>query len=147
MRPHSFAPVKRSWAQSAAAACLLVCLGAAAQPPAATANANSDFERCRSQANLDACYDAIRYRPSDPSLLFALGDALARANRPVDALRTYRRVAALAPNLPGVAEKISAIEEKMSAKRPSAKPPARATSADASSGKRFSNAAPETQSH
>jgi predicted Zn-dependent protease len=146
MRPHSFAPL-RSAAQSAAAACLLVCLGAAAQPPAATANSNSDFERCRVQANLDACYDAIRHQPSDPSVLSALGDALARANRPADAIRTYRRVAALAPNLPGVSAKISAIEEKMSAKRPSANPPAHAATADAGSGKRFSNAAPETQSH
>jgi Flp pilus assembly protein TadD len=138
--------VKRSAAQFAAAACLLVCLAAAAQP-AATSNSNSDFERCRVQASVDACYDAIRYRPSDPSLLSALGDALARANRPVDALRTYQRVAALAPNLPGVAAKISAIEAKMSAKRPSANSSPRATSADAAAGKRFSNAAPETQSH
>jgi Flp pilus assembly protein TadD len=146
MRPHSLALAKRSAAQSAAAACLLVCLAAAAQP-AQTSSSNSDFERCRVQANLDACYDAIRYRPSDPSLLSALGDALARANRPADALRTYRRVAVLAPNLPGVAAKIGGIEAKMSAKRPSAKSSAHVASADAASGKRFSNAAPETQSH
>jgi Flp pilus assembly protein TadD len=142
----SLADVKRS-AQSAAAACLLVCMTAAGQPSAATADSNSDFERCRAQANLGACYDAIRYRPSDPSLLSALGDALARANRPVDALRTYRRVAALAPDLPGVTAKISALEAKMSAKRPSANSPAHATSANSASGKHFSNAAPETQSH
>ena len=146
MRPHSLAQVKRS-AQSAAAACLFVCLAAASQPSATAPNPNSDFERCRAQANLGACYDAIRYRPSDPSLLSALGDALARANRPVDALRTYRRVAALAPDLPGVTAKISAIEAKMSAKNPPANSPAHATSASAASGKRFSNAAPETQSH
>jgi Flp pilus assembly protein TadD len=146
MRRHTFAR-KRYAAQSAAAACLLVCMAATGEPLAATSNPNSEFERCRAQANLDACYDAIRYRPSDPSLLSALGDALARANRPADALRTYRRVAALAPNLPGVAAKISAIESKMSAKSPPAKSPAHATSAGAASGKRFSNAAPETQSH
>jgi tetratricopeptide (TPR) repeat protein len=146
MRRHSLAQVKRS-AQSAAAACLLVCMAAAGQLLATTPNPNSDFERCRAQANLDACYDAIRYRPSDPSLLSALGDALARANRPIDAIRTYQRVAALAPNLPGITAKISAIEAKMSAKRPSANSPVHATSADAASGKRFSNAAPETQSH
>ncbi len=146
MRPHSPAQVKRS-AQSAAAACLLACMAAAAQPSAATTDSNSDFERCRAHANLGACYDAIRYRPSDPSLLSALGDALAHANRPVDALRTYRRVAALAPDLPGVTAKISAIEAKMSAKSPSANSPSHATSANSASGKRFSNAAPETQSH
>ena len=146
MRPHSPAQVKRS-AQSAAAACLLACMAAAAQPSAATTDSNSDFERCRAKANLGACYDAVRYRPSDPSLLSALGDALAHANRPVDALRTYRRVAALAPDLPGVTAKISAIEAKMSAKSPSANSPSHATSANSASGKRFSNAAPETQSH
>jgi Flp pilus assembly protein TadD len=147
MRLHSFAQMKRYAVQTAAAACLLMCMSAAGEPLAATPNADADFERCRAQANLDACYDAIRYRPSDPSLLSALGDALARANRPADALRTYKRVAALAPNQPGLTAKISAIEAKMSAKRPTANPPAHATSADAASGKRFSNAAPETQSH
>jgi len=147
MRRHSFGRVRRSAGQFAAAACLLVCMAAAAQPSAVTTAGSTDFERCRVQANLDACYDAIRYRPSDPSLLSALGDALARANRPADALRTYQRVAALAPNLPGVAAKISAIETKMSAKRPPANSPPRAASADTASGKRFSNAAPETQSH
>jgi len=146
MRPHPLAQVKRS-AQSAAAACLLLCMAAAGQPSATTADPNSDFDRCRAQANLGACYDAIRYRPSDPTLLSALGDALARANRPADAIRTYQRAAALAPKLPGIAEKISAIEAKMSAKRPSANAPAHASSANAVSGKRFSNAAPETQSH
>jgi hypothetical protein len=146
MRPHSLAQVKRS-AQSAAAACLLVCMAAAGQPLTITPIPNSDFERCRSHANLDACYDAIRYQPSDPSLLSALGDALARAHRPADALRAYKRAAALAPNQPGVTAKISAIEAKLSAKRPTPHPPAHATSDDAASGKRFSNAAPETQSH
>jgi chromosome segregation ATPase len=89
---------------------------AATKAATATVGRNSDFQRCRAGA-LDACYDAIRWKPSDPSLLSALGDALLRANRPADALRTYQRVATLAPNLPGVAAKISAIEAKLSAKR------------------------------
>jgi hypothetical protein len=80
------------------------------------AKLNTDFRRCRA-GGIDACYDAIRYRPSDPSLLSALGDALLRANRPADALRAYQRVAILAPNMPGVAAKISALEAKLSAKR------------------------------
>ena len=82
----------------------------------AAAKLNTGFRRCRA-GELDACYDAIRYRPSDPSLLSALGDALLRANRPADALRAYQRVAILAPNMPGVVAKISAIEAKLSAKR------------------------------
>ncbi|HEX3395612.1 MAG TPA: hypothetical protein VHS76_02855 [Steroidobacteraceae bacterium] len=138
--------MKRSAPPWTAAVCLLVCMAAAGETLAAP-DANSDFERCSAQANLDACYDAIRYRPSDPSLLSALGDALARANRPTDALRTYKRVAALAPNLSGIDAKINAIEAKISAKRPAANSSARGTSANAASGKRFSNATPETQSH
>ena len=107
--------------------------------------ASTDFDRCRA-GSVDACYDAIRRSPSDPSLLSALGDALMRANRPADALRTYQRVATLAPNTPGIASKISAVEAKLSAKRPSGNA-SRTTVADAASGKRYSNAAPETQSH
>jgi hypothetical protein len=124
---------------SSGIACLLPFLAA---PSLA---ANTDFERCRA-GSIDACYDAIRWKPSDPSLLTALGDAQLRANRPADALRTFQRVATLAPNLPGVAAKISAIEAKLSAKRTPGNSPLRTASANAA-GKRYSNAAPETQSH
>jgi Flp pilus assembly protein TadD len=113
---------------------------------AAAQNANGAVERCRAQASVEVCYDAIRWSPSDPALLVALGDALVRANRAPDALRTYRRAASLAPQTPGVAAKISAVEAKMSAKRPSGNS-AHGGSADSGAGKRYSNAAPETQSH
>jgi septal ring factor EnvC (AmiA/AmiB activator) len=99
----------------------------AARKPGA---AKTDSPRCR---NLDACYDAIRRRPSDPALLSALGDALLRANRPADALRTYQRLAILAPNMPGVAAKITATEAKISAKR--------------ATGKASAHTASQTQSH
>jgi cytochrome c-type biogenesis protein CcmH/NrfG len=106
--------------------------------PAATAALNAGFERCRARADIDACYDALRRNPSDPALLGALGDALARVNRPADALRTYRRAAALAPSDRSITAKISALEAKVSAKPA----PMRAATE-----KRFSNAAPESQSH
>jgi hypothetical protein len=89
---------------------------AAEKPLTAAAKLNTDSRRCRA-GGIDACYDAIRYRPSDPSLLSALGDALVRGNRPADALRAYQRVAILAPNLPGIVAKITALEAKLSAKR------------------------------
>jgi len=108
----------------------------AAKPAAAASNARS--ERCHVHADIDACYDALRWSPSDPALLGALGDALARANRPADALRTYRRAAALAPSDRSIAAKISALETKASAK------PAPVRVANE---KRYSNAAPESQSH
>lgn len=123
----------------AALACLMSSLAAPSMA------ANSDYERCRA-GSIDACYDAIRWRPSDPSLLSALGDAQLRANRPADALRTYQRVATLAPNLPGVASKISTIEARLAAKRTPGNSPLRTASADAAA-KHYSNAAPETQSH
>jgi cytochrome c-type biogenesis protein CcmH/NrfG len=135
----------------AAAACLLPFLAtvlpavaAAAEKPApGEPNLTGDFQRCRA-GTIDACYDAIRWRPSDPSLLSALGDAFLRANRPADALRSYQRVAVLAPNMPGVLAKISAIEAKLSAKHTPAKSLGHGGAADS---KRYSNAAPETQSH
>jgi Flp pilus assembly protein TadD len=89
-------------------------------------------------ADLSACYDAIRWNPADPVLLVALADALVRANRPADAIRNYRRAAALAPTMPGVAAKISAAQAKLSARR---------SPAVSGNGRRYSNAAPETQSH
>jgi cytochrome c-type biogenesis protein CcmH/NrfG len=97
-----------------------------------------DSARCREQAVLDACYDAIRWSPGDPGLLVGFGDALQRARRPADAIRNYRRAAALAPDTPGLAAKISAAEAKLARRAPVA---------NRASAKRYSNAAPETQSH
>ena len=104
---------------------------------AAAATLEIDSARCRTHADVSACYDAIRWSPADPALLVALADALERANRPADAIRNYRRAAALAPTLPGVAAKISAAQAKLSARRV----------VTASGGRRYSNAAPEAQSH
>ena len=109
------------------------------------ATSSPDADRCRARGSVEACYDAIRRNPSDPGLLTSLGDAFARANRPVDALRTYRRAAALAPSDRGVTAKIAALEAKPAPKRVAATPAVRA--ADQSAARRYSNAAPETQSH
>ena len=109
----------------------------AARAAAATA-LEIDSARCRTHADLSACYDAIRWNPADPALLVALADALVRANRPADAIRNYHRAAALAPTMQGVAAKITAAQAKLSGRR------APVVSAN---GRRYSNAAPETQSH
>jgi cytochrome c-type biogenesis protein CcmH/NrfG len=105
---------------------------------AAAAKLKQASARCRAQADLDACYDAIRWSPGDPALLVGLGDALERAQRPADAIRNYRRAAALAPDTRGLAAKISAAEAKLARRAPST---------NGVSSKRFSNAAPEAQSH
>jgi chromosome segregation ATPase len=105
---------------------------AAEKPVTAAAMLSANSRRCGA-GDIDACYDAIRYRPSDPSLLSALGDALVRAHRPADALRAYQRAGILAPNMPGIVVKISALEAKLSAKQ--------------SSGGGSKQAAPQTQLH
>jgi cytochrome c-type biogenesis protein CcmH/NrfG len=109
----------------------------APSPGAAAAAAKRDSTRCVAQADVDACNDAIRRNPSDPQLLVALADALVRAKRTADAVRHYRRAAALAPHMPGLAAKLSDAENQLASEHtPLA---ARHT--------RYSNAAPETQSH
>ncbi len=113
----------------------------AASPSAANAAAAAlkrDSALCRAHADLDACYDAIRWNPGDPALLVALGDALVLAKRPADAIRTYRRAAALAPSMPGIAAKIGVAEARLTSKRAAGNP---------APVKRYTNAAPEAQSH
>ncbi|MGH9560934.1 MAG: hypothetical protein ACRD3S_05715, partial [Terracidiphilus sp.] len=107
-------------AAASVSAFLLLCMAAwprtASAAEQAAATLDRDFESCRAHANIDACYDALRWKPSDPALLVALGDAQERAQRPVDAIRAYKRAAAIAPNLPGISAKIRAAEAKMSVK-------------------------------
>ena len=93
-----------------------------------------DSTRCRANADVDACYDAIRWTPSDPALLVALGDALERAQRPADAIRNYRRAAVLAPAMRGISAKIGTAQAKLAAMNGASK-------------RRYSNADPEAQSH
>jgi len=113
---------------------------------AAASTLERDYDRCRNHADVGACYDAIRWNPADPALLVALGDALLRANRPADAIRKYRRAAALAPNMRGISAKISEAEARLPAKR-ARENPAADRAAGGTQGRRYSNAAAETQSH
>jgi Flp pilus assembly protein TadD len=125
------------------AAMLLLC--AAGSAWAAAPKGNPDAERCRAHGSVDTCYDAIRHSPSDPSLLAALGDAFAREKHTADALRAYRRAAGLAPADRSVIAKIAALEGKPVAKKVAAATPPRAVNDGAS--RRYSNAAPESESH
>jgi cytochrome c-type biogenesis protein CcmH/NrfG len=101
-----------------------------------------DIARCSTQADVEACYNAIRRNPNDPALLVSLGDALVRAQRFEDSIRNYRRAAVIAPGMSGIAAKIGAAEERMASRRAPVRP-----TASAVTDKRFSNAAPEAQSH
>ncbi|MEA3106539.1 MAG: hypothetical protein QOI88_1144 [Gammaproteobacteria bacterium] len=135
-----------------------------ATSPAATkaaAATRRDAARCVTQSDVDACNDAIRRNPSDPALLVALADALIHAKRTADAVRYYRRAAALAPHMPDLAAKLSAAEKRLasertpvparrtvqSASRAAVDPQVARASSGMASGKPYSNAAPETQSH
>jgi len=120
-------------------------LASTGKAPAATLKRDSAL--CSVQANINACYDAIRRSPNDPALLVGLGDALLRAKRSQDAIRIYRRAAALAPGMPGLAAKITAAEQTLTSKQGSARPLGDRASGSAVTDKRYSNAAPEAQSH
>jgi cytochrome c-type biogenesis protein CcmH/NrfG len=109
---------------------------------AAAAALKRDTVRCSTQADVEACYNAIRRNPNDPALLDSLGDALVRAQRFEDAIRNYRRAAVIAPGTSGIAAKISAAQEKLASRRAPVRP-----TGSAGTDKRFSNAAPESQSH
>jgi cytochrome c-type biogenesis protein CcmH/NrfG len=111
----------------------------------AAATASDAAERCHERrASVDACDDAIRWNPRDPSLLAAMGDAQMRARRPADALRAYQRAAAIAPATPGIQQKITKTEAILAKSK---SPTAHALVTASAGSKRFSNADPETQSH
>jgi len=125
-----------------------------------------DTFRCTTLADVDACGEALRMKPDDPALLVAHGDALVRAKRPAEAVGRYRRAAALAPDMPDVASKISAAEAQSPPARPGGPAPgtaspaaarvpqavrearvARADAGDTHAVRRYSNADPVTRSH
>lgn len=142
MRPRNSRP--RMFAAAVPALLLLgvaAWWGTASAAGEAPATLKRDFDSCRVHGNIDACYDALRWKPSDPQLLVALGDAQERAQRPADAIRAYRRAAAIAPNLPGIGAKISAAEKRASAK------PVRPNPVHTEAVRSYSNADTETQSH
>jgi cytochrome c-type biogenesis protein CcmH/NrfG len=140
--------------KSLASGLLILCLPAwswaEVSPAAAKAAAETlrrDSAGCSVHADIDACYDALRWNPGDPALLIALGDALMLARRPADAIRNYRRAAEIAPDTRGLAAKISAAEAKLASRRAPRNLSADGSSPDGSAGKQYSNAAPESQSH
>ena len=84
---------------------------------ALAARIKRDSQRCEAHPQVDTCNDAIRWNPSDPALLVALGDAMLRAKRPADALRHYRLAAELAPKMPGLAARINSAEKRSAPRR------------------------------
>ena len=119
--------------------------------------------RCTSLGDLDACNDALRAQPGDPELEVAQGDALMHAKRPAEALARFKQALASGAHDRDLGSKISAAEElagkgrTLSAELAPVPSGARATRRPGSSDsgavhvaqapRRYSNAAPEAQSH
>jgi cytochrome c-type biogenesis protein CcmH/NrfG len=145
------AGISMTIARPLALALLLLCQPAWswAKSPAAVKAAAETLKRdsagCSVHADIDACYDALRWNPGDPALLIALGDALMLGRRPADAIRNYHRAAEIAPDTRGLAAKISAAETKLASRRARNLPDV--GSPTGSLAKQYSNAAPESQSH
>jgi tetratricopeptide (TPR) repeat protein len=112
--------------------------------------------RCSTLADVDACNQALRMKPDDPTLLVAQGDALMQAKRPADAVGRYRLAAVIVPNQQDIAQKISAAESQLPAAQtnvsaplaPARSSPAKFKVTDAGRPmRRYTNAAPDSQTH
>jgi cytochrome c-type biogenesis protein CcmH/NrfG len=131
----------RSWVR------LAVLLVSAAAWSAEAAPPKPDANRCLTHATIDACSDALRRSPSDPTLLVALGDAELQTKRPADALRHYRRAAELAPNLPGLVAKITATEARLHPPHNAVAGRVAKPAPSAARDKAYSNVDPVAESH
>jgi tetratricopeptide (TPR) repeat protein len=63
--------------------------------------------RCTRFGDVDACDQALAMKPDDVSVVIARGDALLKAQRPLEALDAYRRATALDPANADAAAKVS----------------------------------------
>jgi len=113
--------------------------------------------RCETLSDPAACGDAVGMRPDDAEILSAQGDAYMHSDRPRDALASYRRAAALAPETQGMAGKIHAAESAAGLQQAQSTQEAHPGSAShappkpylarLSGARRYSNAAPAGQTH
>lgn len=111
-----------------------------------------DTFRCSSLGDLDACSEAVRLQPDVSEPQIALGDALMRSNRPLEALQQYRRAQSAAADKPALVQKMRAAEEQVSV----VPPDGHSTSVNAGSARvvrttpaarRYTNISPPGQSH
>jgi tetratricopeptide (TPR) repeat protein len=66
--------------------------------------------RCTRFADVEACDQALAMKPDDAAIVIARGDALLKAQRPLEALDSYRRAAALDPSNADTAAKVNAAQ-------------------------------------
>ena len=66
--------------------------------------------RCTRFADIEACDQALAIKPDNVTVVIARGDALLKAQRPLEALDAYRRATTLDPTNADVATKITAVQ-------------------------------------
>jgi tetratricopeptide (TPR) repeat protein len=111
-----------------------------------------DTFRCSSLADLEACNEAVRLQPDAPALQIALGDALMRANRPLDALQQYRRAESAATDKQALVQKMHTAEAQLPAASPEENSAGNNSGSarvvrTAPASRRYTNVSPTGQSH
>jgi tetratricopeptide (TPR) repeat protein len=71
--------------------------------------------RCTKAFDLGACDEALRYKPDDPQLTVAKGDALMHEGKPAQAIAIYQHAGGLLPGDDGVESKLTAAETQREA--------------------------------
>jgi hypothetical protein len=131
---------------------LAVALSAIAAPAIAAGPTAAALKRgaaqCLARRNEDACDDAVRWNPSDPTLLVALADLELRAQHPADALRHYHRAAEIAPSMNGLNAKIAAADAQLHPKHKAVVArPVQSPAKPTVQSRQFSNTESPTESH
>ncbi len=79
---------------------------------AVAAKAQRNLLRCAQLSEVAACDEAVKGQPNDPQILVARGDALLKANRPVEALAAFRRAVEIKLASDALPARIAAAEEQ-----------------------------------
>ena len=66
--------------------------------------------RCMRFSDVEACDQALAIKPDNVAVVIARGDALVKAQRPLEALDAYRRASGLDPSNTELATKITAVQ-------------------------------------
>lgn len=78
---------------------------------AAAARAERNLLRCTQLSDIAACDETVAGRPDDPQILVARGDALLKANRPVEAAAAFRRAVEIKLASDALPARIAAAEQ------------------------------------
>lgn len=74
------------------------------------ARVSRNLLRCTRLADVEACDEALKYKPDNAQILLAKGDALLKASRPGEADAAYRRARQILPEDGRVARQLAAVQ-------------------------------------